>query len=271
MSVSVAAMKRITKGSPLILIVGGTDAEGPEFRDPSLTLSGRYSEALLAAGALPLTCPPIPSPAYLAEAVRRCDGVMLSGGDDIQPSMHCDSVPPELAKTIGRADPERDLADTLLISEVFRQRKPLLAICRGHQMVNIVFGGTLYLDVASQRPDALDHRQFERADDPVHEVALERGSLIRRLSRQPTIRVNTTHHQAIDRLADPFQSTGQTADGLIEAYEFKTEHAEMLPWFLSVQFHPERLCLKHPEFGKIFDGLARAAKRTRSRDRGGTA
>lgn len=250
------------KSPPLILIAGGTEAAGPEFGDPSLTLSGRYPEAVLAAGGLPLTLNPIPSPGYLAECVRRCDGVVLSGGDDIQPLLHRRSTSPELARTVGRTDPERDLAETLLIGEVFRQRKPLLAICRGHQMVNVVFGGTLYIDLATERPDGLDHRQYARLNDPVHEVALTRGSLLRRIMRQPVITVNTTHHQAVDRLAALFQPTGQTADGLVEAYELANEHTGLLPWFLSVQFHPERLCLKYPEFGRLFAALARAARRT---------
>lgn len=249
------------KNRPLILIAGGTEAAGPEFGDPSLTLSGRYPEAVLAAGGLPLTLNPIPSPTYLAECVRRCDAVVLSGGDDIQTDLYRTTTAPELARTVGRTDPERDLAETLLVGEVFRQRKPVLAICRGHQMINVVFGGTLYVDLATQRPDALDHRQYALQNEPVHDVAVVPGSLLRRVMRQPAIRVNTTHHQAVDRLAELFRPTGWTSDGLVEAYELAPEHADLLPWFLAVQFHPERLCLKYPEFERFFTALATAARR----------
>ncbi|MCB1126984.1 MAG: gamma-glutamyl-gamma-aminobutyrate hydrolase family protein [Verrucomicrobiae bacterium] len=248
------------KSRPLILIAGGTDPEGPEFKDPSLTLSGRYTEAVLLHGGLPFILAPVPSARAIAESVRRCDAVVLSGGDDLQTSLYAAGLTPEIAAKAGRPDRERDLAESLLIQEVFHQRKPLLAICRGHQMLNVVFGGTLIVDLPSQRPAGLNHRRFDIPDEPGHEIALASGSLIRKLLRRPTAAVNTTHHQAVDRLAPLFRPTATSGDGIIEAFELAPEHAAALPWLLSVQFHPERLCLRQPEFGRIFSGLTRAAR-----------
>lgn len=252
------------KTRPLILIAGGTDPRGPEFKDPSLTLSGRYTEAVLVNGGLPLTLAPVPSARAIAESVRRCDAVVLSGGDDVQPSLYASRLPPAVAATVARVDAGRDLAETLLIGEVFRQRKPLLAICRGHQMLNVVFGGTLVVDLPSQRPEGLPHRRFDLPDEPAHEITLAPGSLIRKLLRRATAAVNSTHHQAIDRLAGRFQPTAKSADGIVEAFELAAEHARLLPWLLSVQFHPERLCLRQPEFNRLFSALARAARAARA-------
>jgi putative glutamine amidotransferase len=251
------------RSRPLILIAGGTDPEGPEFKDPSLTLSGRYTEAVLLHGGLPLTLAPVPSARAIAESVRRCDAVVLSGGDDLQTSLYAgDALAPEVAALAGRPDAERDLAETLLIQEVFHQRKPLLAICRGHQMLNVAFGGTLFVDLPSQRPAGLKHRRFDIPDEPAHAVELASGSIIRRLLRRATVEVNSTHHQAVDRLASLFRPTATSSDGIVEAFELAREHAGALPWLLSVQFHPERLCQRQPEFGRIFSALARAAKGT---------
>src|SRR5439155_18638898 len=103
---------------------------------------------------------------------RRCDGVMLTGGDDVQPKLYANRIPPKLRRTVGAADPARDLSELGLIRELFRQRKPLLAICRGQQMLSVALGGALIVDIARQVPGALDHSRLDRKDKIVHKVAL---------------------------------------------------------------------------------------------------
>src|SRR5438105_4394609 len=128
------------KKAPLILISPSSQNRGAEFSDASLSLSNRYPEAILAGGGLPWVMPCVPLPELAAESVRRCDGVLLTGGNDVQPKLYGPELSAQLKKTIGPADPERDSLELLLINEVFRQRKPLLAICRGQQILNVALG-----------------------------------------------------------------------------------------------------------------------------------
>ncbi len=160
---------------PVILVMPSTAHKGAEFADASISLSNRYTDAVIAAGGLPQVFPATTEKSVVEEAVRRCDGVLLTGGDDIDPKLYAGELPEALAKTIGPLEPERDVWEKELIAEVFRQEKPLFGICRGHQMLNVALGGTLLVDIASQRPGALNHRQMDRKMEPVHEVTIARN------------------------------------------------------------------------------------------------
>ena len=159
---------------PLILISPGIEKRGFEFSDLSVSLSVRYEAAILAAGGIPLIAPVTTDRALLAEAVRRTDGVLLTGGDDIDPELYDRTLPENIRKTIAVTPDNggRDERELVLISEIFEQRKPVLAICRGHQLLNIAFGGGLLADIRQQFPSSVDHRQMTKAFDLVHEVAL---------------------------------------------------------------------------------------------------
>ena len=149
----------------------------------------------------------------------------------------------------------RDLRELLLIDEVFRQRKPLLAICRGHQMLNVALGGTLVADIPSQLPRAINHRRMDRRSEIVHEVRLTPGSLLAKITGRQRLGVNSTHHQAVARVAAPLKVAAVSSDGIIEGLELKPGAASMLPFLLSVQFHPERLVDRYPEHRAIFRGV----------------
>jgi putative glutamine amidotransferase len=244
--------------APLILVTPSTEEKGAEFYDYSLSLSQTYLDAITVAGGLPVVLPCAPSPKLVAEYVRRCDGVMITGGDDIQPEMYYPDVPAELRKTVGRNDPVRDLLETLVVKESFAQQKPLLAICRGHQIMNIALGGTLLVDIPSQMKTPINHSRLKHKDKPVHEVRLEPNSLIRHIFDRNTIAVNSSHHQAIDKLAKPFRVTGQAPDGVIEAVELRPEDAGLMPYLLGVQFHPERLIRGYPEYIELFRSFTEA-------------
>ena len=243
---------------PLILISPSTQTEGAEFGDLSLSLSERYTEAILPAGGLPFIMPPTPSRQHIAELVRRCDGVLLTGGDDIQPGLYAKDIDPKLAATVDRVDPSRDMWELELINETFAQRKPLLGICRGHQLLNIALGGTLLIDIPSQLPSAVNHRQFDKKAEPVHDVTLTPGSLLAALVGKPAIGVNSTHHQGIGTLAKPLVATATTSDGLVEAVELKDP--AQLPFLLAVQFHPERLFDRYKPFAAVFKIFTKACE-----------
>jgi putative glutamine amidotransferase len=243
---------------PLILVTPATQARGTEFADASINLARPYLEAVRAAGGVPVVAACLPDARYVADAVARCDGVLLTGGEDLQPELYAPDLPARLRATVKGVEPERDAFELLCLREVFRRRKPLFAICRGHQLLNVAFGGTLIVDLPAQRPDGLRHRRFDRKDEPVHEIALVRGSRLARLLRAARVGVNSTHHQAVDRVAELFTVTARSADGVVEAMELVPEHADALPWLLSVQFHPERLAPRYPRFRALFRDFVRA-------------
>jgi putative glutamine amidotransferase len=245
---------------PLILVSPSVEKRGVEFHDLSASLSVCYNSAILQAGGIPVTVPTSTDHATLAEAVRRTDGVLLTGGDDINPALYEKRLPRSLLKTVGQTPDggARDLRELILIREIFRQRKPVLAICRGHQMLNVAFGGGLVADIRRQIPGALNHRRLDRPLEPVHEAALTAGSLMFKICQAHVMGVNSTHHQAVREPAEPFTATARSRDGVVEAMELKPELAAALPFFLSVQFHPERLVQKHPRYRAIFEKFVAA-------------
>jgi putative glutamine amidotransferase len=225
---------RNKKALPTILVAPSTEREGAEFADWSLSLSNRYTDAVIAAGGLPVILPATARRGMIAEAVRRCDGVLLTGGDDIDPKCYAPDLAAALAETTGKHDAKRDVWEKILIEQVFRQGKPLLGICRGQQMVNVALGGTLLVDIPSQVPNALNHNQMARKTEPVHTITVVAGSLLAGIARGAVFGVNSTHHQAVGRVAGPLKDPGG------------------LPFMLTVQFHPERMLDKGALFPRLF-------------------
>ncbi|HTR43799.1 MAG TPA: gamma-glutamyl-gamma-aminobutyrate hydrolase family protein [Pseudomonadales bacterium] len=261
---------------PLILITPSSEKKGVEFQDTSSSLSFRYEEAILRAGGLPVVAPMTTDRDVLAEAVRRADGILLTGGDDINPDLYVKKLPRKVRQTV-MMPPDggaRDLRELILIDEIFEQRKPLLAICRGFQMVNVAFGREMVVDIPSQVPDALNHAGRDKAGEALtHEVPLTPGSLLSKITGKRTLRVNSSHHQGLLEPAEPFTAVARTADGIVEAMELKPgmpNGTPSLPFFLGVQFHPERLVRKHAEHQAIFSRFVEACARNGSGTRAKT-
>ena len=246
------------KQAPLILISPDTELKGQEFGDVSISLSERYQNAVMAAGGLPLVLPGIASAELVAECVQRCDGVLLTGGDDINPTLYAGRLSRKLRKTVVGGAPERDLRELMLIDEIFRQRKPVFGICRGHQLLNVALGGTLLVDIATQVPRAMNHRRLDKKGEVVHEARLTGDSLLAKITGKQNLGVNSTHHQAVGRVARPLRVTAASGDGIVEALELKREEAHLLPYFMTVQFHPERLAPRYPEHQELFNSFTRA-------------
>jgi putative glutamine amidotransferase len=248
---------------PLILVSPSIEKRGVEFHDLSASLSVKYDFAVLHSGGIPVTMPATTDRAVIAECVRRVEGVLLTGGDDINPGLYDAELPRKIKKTVDQTPDggARDLRELILIGEVFRQRKPLLAICRGHQLLNIAFGGRLVADIRQQVPGALDHQRLDKACELVHEAALTAGSLLAKMTGRRVLGVNSSHHQAVQKTAEPFVATAVSRDGLVEAMELKPEAARKLPFLLSVQFHPERLTPRYAAHRAIFDRFVAACAR----------
>jgi putative glutamine amidotransferase len=247
----------------LVLITACIERRGREFSDTSCSLSDRYAQAIAAAGGIPWVLPCLPDEGVLAEAVRRCDGVMLTGGDDIDPRLYADRLPPRLLATVTPTTPLRDATEVLLIREVFRQRKALLAICRGHQLLNLALGGTLCVDIRLQVPGALNHQRLDRKDQVVHKVALTPDSILTKIAGTDTLGVNSSHHQAVARVAKPLRVTATSPDGIVEGLELAGGDAPGPVYLQAVQFHPERMVDRYPAFRELFRSFTRACRPSR--------
>jgi putative glutamine amidotransferase len=248
---------------PLIIISPSIEKRGAEFQDLSLSLSVKYENAVLQAGGLPVIAPATVDRQIIVEIVRRADGVLLTGGDDIHPDLYDRHLPPAVRRTIASTPDggRRDWRELVLIDEAFRQGKPLLAICRGHQLLNVALGGRLIADIRRQVPGALDHQWIDKAGELVHEVPLTTGSLLAKIVRRQILGVNSSHHQAVLEPAKSLVAVARTPDGIVEAMELKPEAARRMPFLLSVQFHPERLTEKHAEHRAIFRRFIEACRR----------
>lgn len=245
---------------PLIVVTTDVDASGTEFGDRSLSLAWTYSLALEQAGALPLALPAVVQEDTVVHLVARCDGVVLTGGADLQPRLYRDRLPRRLVNTVKPTPDQgwRDLTELLVIREVFRQRKPLLAICRGHQLLNVALGGTLIVDLPTQHPNGLNHHSHDQGREIAHDVRLTPGSLLHTIAGTQVLGVNSTHHQAVDRVAGLLQVTATSSDGVVEGLELARAYRDALPFLLSVQFHPERLQDRYPAHRAIFTAFVQA-------------
>src|SRR5579862_5263111 len=137
---------------PTVLISPNIEKKGDEFGDLSTSLSETYQQALMESGAIPFALPATVSRKVISECVSRCDGVLLTGGEDIDPHIYGNGLPEPLKK-LAIVTPDggaRDYREMMLVDEVFKQRKPVLAICRGHQVLNVALGGTLMADIRTQ-------------------------------------------------------------------------------------------------------------------------
>src|SRR3989442_5795134 len=148
----------------------------------------------------------------------------------------------------------------MLIDEVFRQRKPLLAICRGHQILNVALGGTLIVDIPTQVPKALNHSRTDKKDKIVHEVDVTGGSILAEVAADKSLGVNSSHHQAVAKIAKPLRITAVSIDGIVEGLELEAGARHLLPYLLAVQFHPERLFSRHPAHLRLFESFIAACK-----------
>ncbi len=206
----------------------------PDSCGPDVTAIGRnYTNALLRVGYLPLVVPLTDDAEAIRQAVTLADGLLLPGGeDDVAPALYGESPVPE----IGPVNEVRDRFERALLAEVVRQRKPVLGICRGIQVINVFFGGTLWQDLPTQLPHYdIEHQRPDQKWSGVHDIQILPQSHLHALLGVDTASVNSTHHQAVRDVAPDFQVAARSADGVIEAIESPL-HA-----VLGVQFHPERL------------------------------
>ena len=205
------------QAAPLIGISCGRSASG------GISLATTYTEAIARAGGVPVVLP-IVDDQTLAEAILgKLDGIVFSGGPDLDPSEYGEEVWNETVYV----DAVRDRSDQLLGRAALASGKPVMAICRGEQLMNVVLGGSLYQDIPSQVGVVVDH------SDTTHMIGVEKGSVLYELFGRDSLEVNSFHHQAAKAVPAGSRVTAYAADGIVEAYENGN--------VLAVQFHPEKM------------------------------
>ena len=191
-----------------------------------------YPEAVRAAGFTPLLIPTVSSEEEARKVISRIDAVVFSGGADLDPSYYGEKTIPEASVQV---DSTRDRSEILLAREALRRGIPILGICRGAQLMNVVLGGSLYQDIPLQKGTKVNHAQSAPSSEPTHEITIQEGSLLHKLYGTQTLRVNSTHHQAVKRPAPGIKITAVADDGIPEAFESLDGQV------VAVQFHPEKL------------------------------
>lgn len=196
----------------------------------------------------------------LAGALEGIDGLLLTGGGDVDPVLYGEAPHP----THDAAEAGRDQFELGLVSLARERQLPIFAICRGIQVLNVACGGTLVQDIASQVPGALSHRLQVPPHQPVelaHEIWIDKDSLLARLMRErlsdtDACEVNSRHHQAVRQIAPGFVSSATAPDGVIEAIE-----DPKAAFCLGVQWHPENF-FRTGEFRPLFEGFLEATSKT---------
>ena len=215
-------------------------------------VNSAYLRSVADAGAIPIILPPAIGAARVTGALEGIDALLLTGGEDVDPSWYGASPSPAL----GDVDGERDLFEMALFATARQRGLPILGICRGIQLINVALGGTLWQDLPGERPSRVEHDRRDARSIRTHDVSLEAGSRAAAVLGRTELTVNSFHHQGIRDLAAPLRATGWAGDGLIEA----VEGAAGEPWLLAVQWHPEEMFedVAAPERG-LFRALTDAA------------
>ncbi len=210
-----------------------------------------YIRSVEQAGGLPLVLAP-GRPEEAPEFLERLQGLLLTGGSDVDPALYGASPHPKLGKVVR----ERDDFELALTREALERNLPLLAICRGHQVLNVAMGGTLIQDIPSEVTGDVDHGSRRERWEPAHPVQILEGTRLREILKRGTVSVNSFHHQAIGRVGSGLVVSALSAgDQLVEAVEMPDRR-----FALGVQWHPESFWNREDGFHALFSALVGASR-----------
>lgn len=215
------------------------------FYDLEISPKG-VTDHLRKAGALPIIIP-LSKPEDAKSYVDKIDALVIPGGDDVSPIYYGE----EPLSKLGKNSPKRDLFDLALIKEAHKQQKPILGICRGLQIINVAFGGSLYQDLSYKASVNVQHEQKTDLKYETHSVMIEKDSFLSNIYVSKLM-VNSYHHQAIKRIAPNFKVTAKSTDGIIEAIEHTDQK------IYAVQWHPELMAKHNSEHQKVFDAFVKS-------------
>ncbi|WP_288868129.1 gamma-glutamyl-gamma-aminobutyrate hydrolase family protein [uncultured Parvimonas sp.] len=207
-----------------------------------------YVEAVLRAGAIPFIIPFNEDLEATREMVEKVDGIILSGGHDVNPYYYGED--PMLK--IGELFPERDVFDMELYKTAIELKKPIFGICRGYQIINVINGGTLYQDLSYADFVKIKHDQVDNPTQATHFVELEEGTFLKNILGEK-YKVNSFHHQILKDVAPGFKVVAKSSDGVIESIEKITEDS----FVIGVQWHPEMLSASNEKSQAIFNAFVK--------------
>ncbi|UOF92170.1 gamma-glutamyl-gamma-aminobutyrate hydrolase family protein [Fodinisporobacter ferrooxydans] len=235
---------------PFIGVTGKNFQYNTEIR--GVFVGEGYTKGIYAAGGMPVVIPYTDEEELLDKWVNRLDGLLLTGGEDVDPAYFHESA----VNGLGEVSPDRDRLEVYLARRLLQLNKPIFGICRGIQVLNVIAGGSLYQDLPRQTK-AMQHSQKAPRAHLAHDVDITSGSKLHQLLGTQTIRVNTFHHQAVKQVAPGFLISAKASDGIVEGIESRN-HA----FVLGVQWHPENLWEKYAVFHRLFAGFVEAAKQS---------
>ena len=247
-----------SRPTPAALPIVAVTATTEELRGaPRVRVNEAYVRALVDAGLVPVVLPPLLDDAAADAVLAAVHGLVLTGGEDIDPARYGAPAHPAL----GAVHAGRDASELALARAAARRRTPTLAICRGAQLLNVALGGTLLQDIPTEVAGAPDHDPPLARGAHVHPVRVEPGSRLAAIvataddGLQPT--VNSTHHQSVQRVAPSLRVTAHAPDGVVEAIESPDESW----WLVGVQWHPEEpIGHPAPADAALFQAFARAVR-----------
>ncbi len=222
------------------------------------TASVRYTyvDAVIKAGGIPVLLPLVRDSLAAVEVIERVDALILSGGEDVYPFLYGE----EPAGALGGVNYVRDRSDMWLLHSAVNLGKAVLGICRGEQLINVTFGGTLYQDIPSQYPNrpTVQHGQRSSGTLPIHHVNVVKESHLYEIMQQELLAVNSFHHQAVKDVAPDFKIVATAPDGVVEAIEGFPKYN-----ILAVQWHPEYFAQQgDKQWINLFEDLVQRAANT---------
>jgi putative glutamine amidotransferase len=240
--------------APFVIVTATTEVIRGVSR---VRVNEAYTNALVAAGVVPVVLPPV-EPAMAVASLTDIAGLVLTGGEDIDPTLFGEPVHP----ATGAPHRRRDAYELALAREAHERRIPTLAICRGAQVMNVALGGTLVQDIPSERPSRIVHDPAGQRAERVHGIEIDPHSQLARVVGASAIATNSSHHQSVDRIGRDLRIVARAGDGIVEAIE-STDPAW---WMVAVQWHPEELTATPEDWDRRLFAAFGDAVRANGRD-----
>lgn len=237
---------------PIIGITSAYEIEDGLRNYHRTTVSIDYSKSVIEAGGIPIVLPVTSNLEVIKKQLELLDGIIFAGGVDINPSYYGQ----DFKENMGIISPERDECEFLTLKEFYKTNKPILGICRGHQLINIFLGGTLFQDLKYKKTEVLKHSQDFYPELAVHKVKIiDNDNILSKLFGEK-IATNSFHHQAVDKLGENLTPIAITEDGIIEAFQMKSHN-----FLYGLQWHPEMMTARgNEEMKKIFIEFVNSCK-----------